>query len=66
MLELEKLLERKVEIELNNYCKNHLDCSKCKELCAEVKEYNEINKIKAAIDLVNGFKNEEEKVLVKK
>lgn len=27
---------------------------------------NEINKIKAAIDLVNGFKNEEEKVLVKK
>ena len=44
MSELEKLLERKVEIELNNYCKNHLDCSKCKELCAEVKEYNEINR----------------------
>lgn len=44
MSELEKLLERKVEIELNSYCKNHLDCSKCKELCAEVKEYNEINR----------------------
>lgn len=42
MSNLEALLDEKVNLELNTYCPNKLDCSKCKALCPEVKRYNEI------------------------